>query len=348
MIPHKTSRRAFSFASLAIAGLPWTHQLSATLNADEPSTNQSSANKRGRIDIGTAAFTPTEKEKSLAERFQLQTHEFEYKMRWLPVDSPRFDLAEVTFPSPVATPFPQNNTVHGEFYRPKREGKRPAVIVLHILGGDFELSRLVCTALAQFGTASLFVKLPYYGPRRPPGVDRRMVVLDAQQTIEGFTQAVLDIRRGASFLAAQSQVDANELGITGISLGGITAALAAGNEPRFKNVAPVLAGGDLVRIARESKEFTRQRAKIDAAGIDPTAELEKCRCVDPLEYAGNLRDRNMLMINADADEVIPKACTLALWEAAGKPKQIWLRGGHYTAIWSLPQALLKLGKFFER
>jgi dipeptidyl aminopeptidase/acylaminoacyl peptidase len=175
-----------------------------------------------------------------------------------------------------------------------------------------------------------------------------MVVLDSKQTIEGFTQAVLDIRRGASFLAAQPNIDASELGITGISLGGITAALAAANEPRFKNVAPVLAGGDLVRIAKESKEFARHRAKIDAEGIDPTAELEKCRCVDPLEYAANLRGRNMLMINAEADEVIPKSCTLALWEAAGKPPQVWLRGGHYTAVWSLPQALLKLGKFFER
>lgn len=331
--PTALSRRSFGFAATAATAL---------------ASRWATAEERNRIDEGTASFVPTDAESKLPERFQLAAHKFPYTMRWLRLDSPRFDLANITFPSPVETPYPENNTVHGEYYRPKREGRRPAVVVLHILGGDFELSRLVCTALAQYGTASLFLKLPYYGPRRPPGIDRRMIALDAPQTIEGFTQAVLDIRRGASFLAVQPNIDAGELGITGISLGGITAALAAANEPRFKNVAPVLAGGDLVRIAKESKEFTRQRAKIDAAGIDPTAELEKCRCVDPLEYATNLRGRNMLMINAEADEVIPKSCTLALWEAAGKPPQVWLHGGHYTAIWSLPQALLKLGKFFER
>jgi dienelactone hydrolase len=335
------SRRDFARASLATGAI-------AVATRIESASADDATSPATKFDTGVAKFRPTEGEPALAERFQLKSHEFDFRMRWLPIESPRFDLAEVTFPSPVETPHVENNTVHGEFYRPKVDGQRPAVIVLHILGGDFELSRLVCTVLAQFGTASLFIKLPYYGPRRPPGVDRRMVVLDAKQTIEGFTQAVLDIRRGASFLAAQPKINANELGITGISLGGITAALAAANEPRFKNVAPVLAGGDLVRIAKESKEFARQRAKIDAAGIDPTAELEKCRCVDPLEYAGNLRGRNMLMINAEADEVIPKACTLALWEAAGKPKQVWLRGGHYTAVWSLPQALLQLGRFFER
>ena len=76
----------------------------------------------------------------------------------------------VTFPSPVVTPFEANNTVHCEYFQPKRAGKHPAVIVLHILGGDFPLSRLFCNRMAQQGVAALFVKMPYYGPRRGAGV----------------------------------------------------------------------------------------------------------------------------------------------------------------------------------
>ena len=43
------------------------------------------------------------------------------------------------------------------------------VIVLHILGADFPLSRYMAARMADRGIAALFVKLPYYGERRPPG-----------------------------------------------------------------------------------------------------------------------------------------------------------------------------------
>ena len=59
------------------------------------------------------------------------------------------EIFDVTFPSPVVTPHEANNTVHCEYFSRRSDGKRPAVIVLHILGGDFALSRLFCHALAQ-------------------------------------------------------------------------------------------------------------------------------------------------------------------------------------------------------
>jgi hypothetical protein len=71
--------------------------------------------------------------------------------------------------------------------------------VLHILGGDFELSRLFCRSLATRGCAALFVKMPYYGPRREKGVAARMVSSDARETVRGMIQAVKDIRYGAGW-----------------------------------------------------------------------------------------------------------------------------------------------------
>ena len=50
-----------------------------------------------------------------------------------------------------------------------------------------------------------------------------MVSLDPNETVRGMTQAILDIRRGTAWLASQEEVDADQLGIMGISLGGITA-----------------------------------------------------------------------------------------------------------------------------
>ena len=117
-------------------------------------------------------------------------------------------ISTVTFPSPVETKSAANNTVHCEYYRPTTDGPVPAVVVLHILGGDFELSRLFCNALAHHGVAALFLKMPYYGPRRAAGDSRRMISHDPRQTVEGMTQAVLDIRRAMAWLESRDEVDA--------------------------------------------------------------------------------------------------------------------------------------------
>ena len=38
------------------------------------------------------------------------------------------------------------------------------------------------------------------------------------------------------------------------------------------------------------------------------------------------------MINATADEVIPRGCTDRLWEAFGRPPIVWYDCGHYSAV----------------
>lgn len=298
-----------------------------------------------RVDRGRAKFAAGDQEKCPAH-FRLDDHEFDYQIQWRDVDSSRFEAADVTFPSPVKTPHERNNTVHCELYRSKQAGKRPAVIVLHILGGDFALARLFCHSLNQGGTTALFLKMPYYGPRREPGVNRRMIAEDPEETVAGMTQAVLDIRRAAAFLAAQDDVDPQQLGIMGVSLGGITASLAAAAEPRLANVCLLLAGGDFPKIAAESAEFKKQREKFLASGKDPAGLLDGVKQVDPLTYAELLRDRRVLMLNATNDEVIPKACTEALWAGAGKPEIVWLSGGHYSVMRHLPTALMRANQFF--
>ena len=112
-------------------------------------------------------------------------------------------------PSPVASPDPENNTVHAEYFRPEAAGRRPAVVVLHILGADFALSRYVAARLADRGVAALFVKLPYYGERRQPNSPARMVSTDPEETARGMTQAVKDIRYAAAWLTAQDEVVSN-------------------------------------------------------------------------------------------------------------------------------------------
>ncbi len=280
---------------------------------------------------------------------------FEYRME-LAARRPGYRVYRLRYPSPVETPFDANNTIPAEYYLPDGiepgDARRPAVICLHILGGQFELVQLVGSSLASRVIPAIWFKLPYYGERRPEGLDD-----DPRQEparfAEALSQGLLDVRRTFDVLAARPEVDPERIGVTGISLGGILAGTAAGADARFHRAALVLAGGDVLEILHHARESRRVSQLLRGLPSDQRQVLEETlRSVDPLTHAGALRDRaqdgRVLMINAGADEVIPRSATVKLAEALGMADDVvWLDGlGHYTAIAALPQALRTTVAFF--
>jgi dienelactone hydrolase len=195
----------------------------------------------------------------------------------------------------------------------------------------------------------LFVIMPYYGPRRDPTVPTRMISTDPEETVRGMTQAVKDIRYAAAWLGAQDEVDPQQLGITGISLGGIMAALSGAAEPRFHKICPVLAGGGIAAMVWDSPQphLIEARKKWLAAGKTRESLVTLMQTVDPATYGDRIRDRKVLMLNAAHDEVIPYAATIALWRAFGKPPITWYGTGHYTAIWHIGEAIASVTEFFQ-
>ena len=300
------------------------------------------------IQRGEVQYEVPKLENKVAARFQLPAHRFAYEEELLPVVSERIGISHIRFPSPLRTAVERNNTVHCEYFYPKRSGRAPGVIVLHILGGDFPLARLFANSLAQHGVAALFLKMPYYGERRDPDSPRRMISKDPLETVEGMTQAVLDIRQATAWLANRPEVDGEQLGIFGISLGGITGALAATAEPRLQNVCLLLAGGDIGRIAWESQELSEVRKGWLATGGSREEFLKLLQSIDPVRYGENVRGRRILLLNATDDEVIPKACTESLWESFGKPEIVWYSGGHYSVARHILSALDRSSRFFTR
>jgi len=316
------------------AACAWAALLAITADVERP------------VERGVVEFVPTATESQLAERFRLEQHSFAWEARRMRTVTDNLEVWDVTFPSAVKTPELLNNTVHCEYYRSRQAGSRPGVIVLHILGGDFALSRLFCNALAQHGVDALFLKMPYYGPRRDPTSARRMVSLDPRETVAGMTQAVLDIRRATAWLASRPEIDPQRLGVFGISLGGITAALAAAAEPRLQNACLVLAGGDLGQLNWDAPEAKPVRDRWLAQGGTRQQYFEILQAVDPVTYAQAARGKRILMLNAREDEIIPRACTDSLWKALGQPEIHWYSGGHYSVMRHIFSALLRVGRFF--
>jgi dienelactone hydrolase len=248
-----------------------------------------------------------------------------------------FEPWQVTFPSPVATAHEENNTVHAEYYRPKGAGPFPAVIVLDILGGDQTLSRLQSTVLAQHGVAALFVQMPYYGPRRPNGKNVRLLSLNVEHSVEAVRQTVLDLRRATAWLEAQPEVNPNRIGIMGTSLGSFMAALTCEMEPKLHRAAILLGGGGLVEAYANHPDFWPLRLAGGLLKNQKEKLAERIAPADPITLAARLRERDVLMIGARRDEVVPPKAMENLWVAAGKPRILWYDCTHAgAAIYAVP------------
>ncbi len=306
----------------------------------------------GQAEQGKVAFRPGPMESSVPERFRMVADEFPYELEAV-LSTPRYKVSKLRFPSLVTTADAENNTVHSEYFAPIGFGPgRPGVIVLHILGADFPLSRYMAARMADRGIAALFVKLPYYGERRPPGRNgaipsKRLVSADIERTMTAMRQAVLDVRRAGCWLRAQPEVDAARLGVSGISLGGIVSALTAAVDPAIKEGAFLLAGGDLSTILWEMPEGAPFRKVWIESGRTKADLTKLTEAFDPLTYASGLAGKRMLFIAGTVDEVVPPSCTRLLWEAAGKPPITWYDCGHYSSVGYLLPGIRKTVAFFE-
>ncbi|WP_165225953.1 alpha/beta hydrolase [Aquisphaera insulae] len=298
---------------------------------------------------GEVAFRPSPQESSVPELFRLKPEAFRYELE--PVFSTgRYTVSRLRFPSPINTGNADNDTVHAEYFEPRDGAKgRPAVVVLHILGSDFPLSRYLAARLADRGISALFLKLPYYGERRPragPGpVPTKFLSADLERTMTSMRQGICDVRRGLRWLASRPGNDPSRLGVVGISLGGIVGSVVVAVDPSASRGAFLLAGGDLSKILWDMPETARFRQSWEAAGksiLDLKALTDP---YDPLTYASRLKGKQVLMIAGNIDEVVPPASAEALWVAAGRPPIIWYDCGHYSAVGYLLPGIRKAVDF---
>lgn len=280
---------------------------------------------------------------------------FEYT-RVLREQSETCTIYDLRYPSSIVSVSEINNTVPAELYLPANIApgmEMPGVVCLHIMGnGSFDLERMVCLALARQGVATLFFKLPHYGERGGT-LGKAGLVVSEDTLIEGFDQGVADARRAVDILSSLPEIDANHIGITGISLGGIQAASICRTEPRIGKAFLMLAGGGLKSIIGSAREARHLNTFIEGLPEESRARVWAYFDVfDPINAGPELRklaDRGDLrMICAEKDEVVPPEASRKLAHAAGFEEQItWLSGyGHYSAMARLPQILVDVGGFF--
>jgi len=143
----------------------------------------------------------------------------------------RLDGDLLKFTSAVATPYPENNLVHAQWF-PAKDAKT-AVVVLPHWNASFGQHGGLCKGLRKLGMSALRLSLPYHDFRMPAELQRADYAVSANvaRTVDATRQAVIDTRSCADWLQQQGY---DRIGIVGTSLGSCYAFLASAHDPRFR------------------------------------------------------------------------------------------------------------------
>jgi hypothetical protein len=144
----------------------------------------------------------------------------------------RLNQGELTFTSPVESPYAVNNRVHAMWFPATGDRKR-ALLVLpqwnSDAGGHLGLARL----LNRFGIGALRMTMAYHAERMPAELERAdyHVSSNIGRTIHASRQSVIDARACLDWLTFQGY---ERIGILGTSLGSCIAFIAAAHDPRIR------------------------------------------------------------------------------------------------------------------
>jgi pimeloyl-ACP methyl ester carboxylesterase len=142
----------------------------------------------------------------------------------------------------------------------------------------------------------LFVQ-PFHGPRRAPGDKLRFPSNLPQVTIEGFRQAVADLRNLVHHLR---HGDTQHVGVVGMSLGGYTASLLATVDADLDLVAPFIPLCSLPLYMRDHGRFGGTEAQRDQ---QQAALVRVLSAISPLWRPGLVPASRMVVGGARHDGV---------------------------------------------
>ena len=260
-------------------------------------------------------------------------------------------LYTVDFRTAHPTRHEENNTVRGEYFRPRHSNDDlPLIILIHGMGDRSVIPcKLLARSLAKRGIACFILYLVLHSSRMPPG---GLSSLTSDDWVENYRISVIDVRQVIDWAATRPEINERQLAVIGISFGGFISAITMAVDKRIRASVLLTTAGNLEKIAKLSKtlpkewghsnteaEFNSRQSRyaqylddVAKKGLENVSPTENGFLNDPMTFAYYLRKRPMLMINALWDEVIPKQATLDFWGACDKPAIAWFPGGHAT-IW---------------
>lgn len=252
---------------------------------------------------------------------------------------PREALPEDDF-QPVDVSFPSSDGVllHGWFL--PATGAADLIVLCH----GYAMSRLETQELAQAlnarGHHVLLFDFRAHGRS------------EGRFTSLGYHE-VHDLLGAVAYLKTRPEYTPGRLGVLGLSMGAVTAILAAARCPA---IAAVVADSSFAALDHIVAQGVQQTLRL------PITALARCvvrlgelaiglraAAVRPLDAVAQIAPRPLLIIHGGADRLVPVAEAQALYAAAGEPRELWTVPGadHVQGRFVAPEAYLaRVDEFF--
>ena len=241
--------------------------------------------------------------------------------------------SRLTFTSPVASGYPENDTVHAAWFpAPRDRGRALVILPQWNAGPDGHLG--LAKLLNRFGISALRMTMAYHAERMPKELQRAdyHVSSNIGRTIHAARQSIIDTRACLDWLNRQGY---ERVGILGTSLGSCVAFIAAAHDARvrtgiFNHVSMYFS--DVVWTGLSTQHVRRGFG--DEVGQD---ELRRYwSVISPASYLERMRPRKLraLLVWARHDTsflpVYSKQVLESFRDLGLQHKVFTLPCGHYT------------------
>jgi dienelactone hydrolase len=247
--------------------------------------------------------------------------------------------------------YARNQRATARWMYPRRGPRRRALVYVHGWlepGPWIEEAVLLPRFYDAMDVDVLHVQLPFHGSRNPESSlfhGEFFWTADLVRSLEAVRQSAMDARTLVAWLRAQGY---EEVGVTGISLGGSITMVLACVEPLPDYVVPIVSHLQLSEALEEAPILWRMKSDLERFGIDREERrrifdrigLEKLRPLLPPD--------RQLWIAARDDVYISAPLVERQWHAWGEPPIEWIPGGHMTFPLSLARIVERATEFHAR
>jgi esterase/lipase len=240
----------------------------------------------------------------------------------------------IEYDSPAPSGFPSNDKVRAHWVPPfLGEGaeRRPVLVVVH---GYRQRSFRVffpplLRSLHGAGWGGALFELPYHFSRRVPGQQsgEGLVNADPRQTLRAVSQGVMDLRR---LIASLRAAGAKDVGVLGISLGGLFAALLGLVEPDLNHLILAEPVADPVDAVWHCRLLRDKRNAALAAGLWQDDLRELLHAVTPTAHLPATAPENMLLFQTKYDQIVRPEAMEALARRWGIKHHRIVSMGHFV------------------
>ncbi|MCC6647410.1 MAG: alpha/beta hydrolase family protein [Polyangiaceae bacterium] len=214
-------------------------------------------------------------------------------------------------------------------------GKRRRSLLLYVHGwlepGSWvEEATLMPRWYRELGVDVAHVQLPFHGRRGPRGQlfhGEWFWTADLVRSIESVRQAVCDVRSAILYFRDQGY---EEIGVTGLSLGGSITMLTACVEGGPDYVVPMIAHLALTEAVEDAGILWRMKTDLERFGLDRARRKELFSRVRIGDARPVLAPERQLWVAAREDAYLRAELVARQAKAWGDPRVLWIDGGHMT------------------